>query len=297
MSDLVLHPLPRRAAVLREQFSAVGVGLRRELAVGAVFVLFLTLLVFIMVAKDGETIPLSPDHAGFLLAWIGLLAPLAVWKGEGPSARGYFWSLPVARERHTLVKVFVGWAWLMIVLAVFIGWVGMQAWISGGSFGVDEIRYVMAAGGPVPASMRDALDPALLREVHWTTPGWQWVVPFLAPTVTYLIGTTAALRSDFPWLWLATPFIAFGALGMLAEAADIIGLAHAGYDLLAGTHGLETLVTGSNEAAVRVQLAGGADVHVWRNLAVAEQWFTTFLIWFVPSFTAAIIAARGYQER
>jgi hypothetical protein len=297
MNDLVHHRVPRLAAVLQEQFGAVGIGLRRELIIGAVFVMFITLLVFIMIARDGGTVSLSPDGAGFVLAWIGLLAPLAVWKGEGPSARGYFWSLPVARGRHTLLKVFAGWAWLMIVLAVFIGWVALQAWVSGGSPGIDEIRFVMAAGGPLPSSMRVALDPALVREVHWTTPGWQWVVPFAAPTVAYLVGTVAALRSDFPWLWLAAPFIAFLALGMVAGAADISWLVKTGDHILAGPYGLETLLTGSNEAAVRVQLVGGAEVHVWRDLAVATQWCTTFMIWFVPSLAAALFAARGYQER
>jgi hypothetical protein len=285
--------------VLRGQFLAVGVGLRRELTVAAALILGVTVIALITIAiePDGGTLMLSPDGAGFALGWIGLFAPLAVWKGEGPTSRGYLWSLPVPRPRHTLVKVFAGWAWLMITIALFLAFIALQTWISGGSPGIDELRFVPVEGVTLSDGTRAAVDPSLLREVRWMTPAWQWAVPFLAPSIMYLIGTVAALLSDHPWRWFAGVAIGFGLVAVITEATSLHQVAELAEAFMTGTYGLETLLTGSNEATIRVETTAGADVHVWRNLAEARQWFTTALIWFVPACTGVIAAAHHYQER
>jgi hypothetical protein len=300
MTDIALHPKPRTGVVVREQFRAVGAGLGREMAAGAALVLGLTVLIFLGIARNGweGAVSMSPDNAGPVLGLIGLLAPVAAWKGEGPSSRGYFWSLPVAREPHTLVKVFCGWAWLMIVLAAFVGWVALQSWVTGGGPGVDEMRLVFADGA-IPASARQGgpLDPALLREVRWVTPGWQWVVPFAAPTITYLFGTIAVLVADHPWRLLAVPFLAVGVLSVIADTADVQWLSGIGEKLMAGRYSLETLLTGSNEAAARFLTTAGDQALVWRNLAEAGQWFATAAIWGLPALAGVLLAAYRYQER
>jgi hypothetical protein len=294
MTNAALHPTPRMAAVLREQFLATGVGLRRELMAVAALSLFVTAIVIIGVTTSGGSVSLSPDGAGFVLGWIGLLAPLAVWKAEGPSNRGYFWALPVDRTRHTLLKVLVGWLWLMITLAAFLAFVALQSWITGGGPGVDEMRYVLADGARAAGG---AVEPTMLREIRWTTPGWQWVVPFLAPTVTYLIGSIAALSSDHGWRWLVAPFLVVGLLGAVSEAAQVTWLATAFEQLVAGRYGIETLLTGSNEATVRLVTTAGETVRAWTNLAEARQWFTALAIWLLPALAGVFVAARRYQER
>lgn len=298
MNQVVLHPTPRAGVIVREQFRAVGVGLRREILAAIAVIIAITVLVLVAVFRGStnESVTLSPDGAGFVLGLIGLLTPLAVWKSETPSNRGYFWSLPVPRGRHALIKVFSGWAWLMIGISTLLGWIALQVFFTGGTPGVDEMRYVFADAA-TPAIMHATVDPAALRQVHWTTPSWQWVVPFIAPTIAYLIGSAATLISDHPWRLLAAPLIVFGLLGALAEAGNFNWLANFSYQILAGPYSTETLFTGSNEAATYVNLTTGKSVHVWRNLAQAQQWFTTALIWFVPAFTAMAFAARRYQER
>jgi hypothetical protein len=299
VNDAALNPTPALRDVVREQLFATALGLRREALAAAALVLAVTVLVFVTLARNGWDghVSLSPDGAGFFLGFIGLLAPLAVWKGEGPSSRGYLWSLPVARERHQLVKVFAGWAWLMAGIAALLAWVGLQVLVTGGAPGVNEMRYVLADPAGAGAIRDGVVDPAALVRVHWTTPAWQWVIPFVAPTVMYLLGSIAALLADHPWRWIAAPILLFGALQALAAGAGMEWLLRPLDDLVAGTWSIETLFTGSNEAALRVATTTGEQVHVWFNLAEARQWFTTAAIWFVPAFAGVLLAARRYQER
>jgi hypothetical protein len=301
VNDAALNPTPALRDVVREQLFATALGLRREALVGVALALAVTVIVFISLARTGPAghVSLSPDGAGFFLGFIGLLAPLAVWKREGPSNRGYLWSLPVERQRHHLVKVFAGWAWLMAGIAALLAWVGLQVLVTGGAPGVNEMRYVLADPAAAGAIRDGIVDPAALVRVHWTTPAWQWVIPFVAPTVMYLLGSIAALLVDHPWRWIAAPFLLFVALQMVAEAAGLGWLARSLDAMVEGTYSIETLFTGSNEMAVGARLTTGEPVmvHVWFNLAEARQWFTTAAIWFVPAFAGVLLAARRYQER
>jgi hypothetical protein len=300
MTDVALHPTPRWGAVVLEQLRAVRDALRREMAVGGALVLGISALIFLGIARNGweGSVSISPDSAGPVLALIGLLAPLAVWKGEGPSSRGYLWSLPVAREPHTLIKVFSGWVWLMIVLAAFAGFVALQSWITGGGPGQDEMRIVFAGGGR-PAGLRpgDAVDPALLAQVHWTTPPWHWLVLFITPTITYLAGTIAVLLADHPWRVLVLPFLVFGVLGVVADTANIGLLNRFGEALMTGRYSLETILTGSNETSIGLRIPSDEQVRVWSYLANARQWFTTVLIWGLPALAGVLLATYRFQER
>jgi hypothetical protein len=298
MNGGALQPTPRWGAVFREQLMAVGMGVRREMAVGAAIVLAITVLLMVSITRAGEgSVSMSPDGAGPILALLGLLAPLAVWKGEGPSSRGYFWSLPVAREPHTLMKVFCGWLWLMIALAVFAAIVSLQSWITGGGPGVNEIRVVFVHGMPPGTRVNDTIDPSLIAQVHWTTPAWHWLVLFITPTITYAVGSIAALTADHPWRLLLLPFLAFGVLSVVADTGDVRWLAQVSEQVMAGHYSLETLLTGSNETAIPLTLPDGERVLVWRYLAEPGKYFTTAAIWGIPALLGLLFAAFCYQER
>jgi hypothetical protein len=306
MNAVALHPRPRWGAAFRTQFATVGAGLRRELLAAAVVILGLTAFTVLARSDGGWTAPIrmDPDAWGFVLALVAVVAPLAIWKGEGPSNRQYLWSLPLARGPLTLVRVLSGWAWLMLVVAALLVWVTVLAWITGGGLGIDEVRLVLEPGAaagtaavPPAGAGGGAVDPALLREIRWTTPGWLWLVPFVAPTVTYLLATIAVLRSDHPWIWLVAPLLLFMLIEVAAELSNAWGLIEQLGLFVEGPYGLEALVTGSNESARRIATTAGDQVLVWRNLAELRQWLATVTIWGVPALAGVLLAAFRHQER
>jgi hypothetical protein len=306
MNSAALHPRPRWGAAFLAEVAAVGISLRRELIGAALLVAGVTPLIYLLRSGGGWTAPIrvDPDEWGFILAVVAFIAPLAIWKSEGPARRDYFWSLPLPRGPHTLSRVLSGWGWLMVVILAVFAWLTVLAWVTGGGFGLDQSRLVLgpdAPPGATPAALAaaggGALDPALFRQIRWTTPGWLWLVPVVAPTIAYLLGSIAALRSDHPWLWLAAPGMALMVVGLVGEVASVPGLAELVLQFAEGRYGLETLITGSNEATTRVATTGGEEVLVWRNLPAPRQWLTTVLIWGVPAVAGVLLAAFRHQER
>src|SRR5690606_25104250 len=109
-------------AVAAAQLRMVALLQRRDFLVfagiGAVLVA-LSLYGLMEIAKNPpqrppDELPLFEGLKGALLL-VGLLWPLGVWRRDTPEQRGYFWSLPVARGPHTLLRVASGWLLLMAV--------------------------------------------------------------------------------------------------------------------------------------------------------------------------------------
>jgi len=306
MNEATLHPTPAWPAAARAQFQAVGIALRRELVTigGLILVLSVGILIARLRGVLHTPMHISPDDFGLVLGLIGFIAPLAIWKSEGPSSRGYFWSMPLPRGPHTMIKVLGGWVWLLLTLTILMAWFGLQAWLSGGGLGIDQTRLVLVNGAVPPATppheiakaLGGMVDPALLREVRWRTPAWLWLVPFAAPTVAYFAGTIAAIRSDHPWRWLVAPFLAFLVFRLLAEAANLRTLADVGEQIIAGPYGLETLFSGSNESAWMLKTTSGAEVRVWRDLAEPARWLATLALWGLPALAGVVLAARRHGE-
>lgn len=97
---------------------------------------------------------------------------VSIWYREGPSHRGYHWTLPVDRRLHDVLRVFAGAAWLTGFLAVPV-LVGMAVYYIAGD---------PPASGPIPA--------------------WIWLTHLTGPLTLYLLCSTASLRSDHPGLWI-----------------------------------------------------------------------------------------------
>ena len=91
-----------------------------------------------------------------------------VWHDEGPTRRGYHWSLPVDRGRHDLLRVGAGAAWLALGVTALLVLKVASDLIFGG------------VGGP-----------------------WLWVGFLTGPLTVYLFGSALALRVDHPGRWLA----------------------------------------------------------------------------------------------
>src|SRR5215217_7768900 len=95
LEGAALNPVPGWMDVLHEQFAAVGLALRREGTIlGGFAALFTVFIVWAQVQGGFPGVPLAPE-AGIAAAVMALLIPMAVWKGEDPSRRGYHHAMPV----------------------------------------------------------------------------------------------------------------------------------------------------------------------------------------------------------
>jgi len=182
MTTIALHPVPRRAVVAREQLRAVGVALRRE---GVLFLGALAILAALAIVATVRSAGVPTHHANFTyglgaaipVALVGFFLPFSVWRAEDPSRRAYLWSMPVARGPHTVMKVASGWLWLMVAVAVYL---------------LVFAGFIVLL--PIIASEAIPTDA-------WAA-AWEWMVPFTAASVAYLIGSIAVVGSDHPWRWM-----------------------------------------------------------------------------------------------
>jgi hypothetical protein len=289
--DSVLHPLPRARDVVTEQLRAVGIALRREWLLFFLGLGFLTLIFALNELREGRNpdmrsaFGLTPDVL-LSLTILGLFAPMSVWKSEGPGRRGYHWAMPVGRMRHTLVKSLAGWGWLMLLVAVFIVWGAAMAWATGGPIGVwTEYRI---------ASSHQGVVQALQRTLHHMAP-WEWIVPFTAVTVAYLVGSVIVLASDHPWIWLAGILVGLFVLGATLAAAGMDEAMRSLDTLVHGRYGLMTALTGLRQVTSEVVVRG--EVMRARNgVPDLSAWLLSTLIWMGAAAGGVLWAANRHPE-
>jgi hypothetical protein len=284
-----LHPVPAGDTVLRENLRAVGESVRLEIA--AALALLLGLAALILYFEP----PASPGGADYDVAdmtWpilvLGLFAPLAVWKAEEPSRRGYMWSMPVNRFRHTLMKVASGWAWLMALVAVYLVWALSMPLLTGGHIVLNSDWKAALLHGRPPGTV--------LRDMTLGGNAWVWVVPFVAASTGYLVGTAVALLTDHPlrvyagvtFTFLVTVGMAETTGGALGEMAE--GLFRYG---VGGRYGLMTHVTGI-VFHFHEPLVPPPQI---RDVPAFGTWVSSVLLWTGTALAAAVLAARRHQER
>ena len=280
---------PAPGAVLGEQVRRVALAIRREaLLLAGVLLLFGTVPVLLAHWRTpGHRTDMQFDELMLVVALVGAFAPLAVWKGEEPSRRAYFWALPVERARHSLARVAAGWGWTMLAVAAIVLWVALLARATGGELSNgDAFIPLRPLPEDTPWSPQDYFYQA------WPIPRWQWAVPFMAATTAYLIGSIVALASDHPWRWYAGALLLF----TLLNAASVPWTRRATTMLVEGRFGLETLVTGSARAPVDVATPEG---HVMRRHVLEprpERWLLANALWLGLGIAGVLVAARGRRE-
>lgn len=299
MTDLTLHPTPRTRDVVREQVRTVGLAVRREAVVLAVLVGLLTLVVFSEVVSEGAVVTLQPG-GHLLIAALGFLLPFAVWKGGGIFSGGYLWALPVDRRRHALAKSFGGWTWLMVATGVYVLLVLALSLLSGG-FGAGETLFVLPPGeglGAADLLARGEIDPSELTSVRWTTPLWQWVVPFTAATVGYLFGSAVLLGLKHRLRWLAGILAGLAVLGVVGEEGGVEWMDGAFETavevVVASPYGLDTALTTGGD--LQVVLPGGESLIVWHALPDPGRWLAATLLWIGIGLVALWAAASRHRE-
>lgn len=295
MTGPELHAAPGAGAVLKEQFRAVGLAVRREAAVAAVLAGALSLLV--LVEALGAQKPLSPtpeDLFAFavLVGSAGFLFPLTVWKGEARFGGSQLWCLPVSHSRHALLKVAAGWMWLLLfVAALLLLLLLLPSLLSGGMPGEGEAVLLL-----------DEAAASRVRYVPWRIPLWQWLAPFWGATVVYLLGSALLLATPYPWRWIAgsSLFLLAGAvIGQQAGIEWLGGIFEILVErvLLSG-YGLETVFTGGIESLETVHLLPSGDERVaLRRLPTLGRWVTASFLWAAIGVAAVVAAASRDRER
>ena len=240
-----LHAVPATNAVAREQLRAVGHAVRVEvlLVLGLLLVfLVLSVLTAIRAANDPNM------NVGFMYgpaaciptSILALLLPFGVWRGEEPSRRDYHWSMPVDQTRHTLAKVFFGWAWLMLLVVAYVVFL-LLLWANATFLAGEPVR--------VGASL------------------WEWFVPFTAATIAYLLTSVVVVGSDNPWRWIFGAALVFVLVLAFLSAMSLGQVSRAETSILNGYLGLNAAIFGQVDGIGR-----HAPPNVGRWLGAAALW-------------------------
>lgn len=276
-------------SILVEQIRVTGFALLREgVLTGAALALFCTIALFAAWRYD-EQLFLEPE---LLLPplFVAALLPFAVWKGDRPFDRAILWTLPVRRQQAAIAKVLAGAAWLMLAMLVTFAALALVSLASGGGVGEQEVRTVEAAGG------------ALARH-EWQTPGWMWLIPFVAALIVYLIGSAAVLGFRYPVRWIAG--LGVGA-GLFLSAANNLGppggferaVAQLWEWCVNGPVGIDYLLSGG-EGSLSYWRPGTGEryVQIWTALPAIGGWAVAAAAWFAVALTLFGLAIRRHWER
>lgn len=227
---------------------------------------------------DGEAGELVFDPGEPLWGFFAVLLPLAVWKGERRFGDTPLWSMPVDHRRHALLKVAAGWVWLMAILGAALGWVTLTVLASGGILGVDEVRLLVL--DPAGAA---AGTPGAMASVNWSTPWWEWLLPFTSATAAYLLASTLMLATRRPLFWAAGLWVAGAVVLWIAAIRDIDWIQRAS-DFVAWYIG--------GDAFTRwMQLPTGGR-EVWTLLPSVNMWIASSVFW-IGLGLVGVVAASG----
>lgn len=294
-----LTPTPTPGLVAREQVRTVGLAVRREVvllaaAVGAL-VLFMGVVALspaLRVQVDGELpLNLNPEELGILAAMVAVFFPLAVWKGEAPWGDTPLWSFPVEHPRHVVLKIWAGWVWLMAV--VLMGLLGICAAVllAGGALGLETTRLLVVD----PAALAASGGADGTTAVAWSSPGYQWFMPFFAATALYLLASALWVGTRHPIRWVVGLWIAVLAIGGFLELTEIQS---AERFLEGALSTFDQLVTGGHETLRRsVWPTPGERLVVWDALPSPGRWAGISASWLALGVAAVVAAARRHRTR
>lgn len=276
------------AALLGEQFRAVGLAMFREMLFAGLALAFICIFSVVMALRYTEQLNFAPELLQPALL-IALLLPFAVWKGDKVFGRAFLWTLPVRRQRAAVAKVLAGGIWLMLAMLAAFVMMAAVALLTAGSFGVEEVRLV---GASVAGAAR----------VEWTTPLWMWVMPFTAATILYLFSSALLLGVRHPVWWVFGSVI--GTIMFTATIATVgpdgafeHGIEPIRAAIWSGKAGLDFVLTGGNELARQVDRPGPGSDTLWSALPDMSRWAWATAAWLGLALLAMALAIRRHWER
>ena len=297
MMESRLHSSPRPRDVVVEQARVVGLGLRPEALIGAVVLALATIGLAAEILRDGDIIDFRPER-WVLPGVLGLLLPIAVWRGEERFGAAFLWTLPVERSRHALTKVLAGWAWLMAAVALFVLWLLALALVSGGNILGEETLRLLPDSGQPPPGVR--LEPGAVRAVPWAPQPLLWLAPFSGATAMYLLGSALALGTRHLLRWMAAVVLGVVLIGLAGDVTDAEWLIFAPSRLLSsllyGEYGLAAVLTpGTDLIRMKAALTTGETVTLSSGVPDVGAWAAATLLWLVAGVVG--VAAAAFRHR
>ncbi|HEX6751802.1 MAG TPA: hypothetical protein VF092_31195 [Longimicrobium sp.] len=266
MPEAVLHPIPRRVDVAREQLRAVGLSLRREGAVAAGALGLLSVVILWDELREGYGGMNMTPELGVPVALVALLVPMAVWKGEGPGGRGYHHAMPVERGPHAVARGVAGLVWTLAATGAWFAWLVAVALASGSRF-----------------------------DGMWGA-DWRFAAPVAGVVVMYLLGSALTLRAAHPWRWLGGGAAGYVFLKMLAGPDGELWLYRAANEVLRGRYGVMTLLTGRSPVWIHTSLEGRAYEYL-SHRPVASVWVMSVWLWLTLALLLFLWSAYRQPER
>ena len=286
-SAVTLRPAPRIGLVLREQLALAGLQLRGlGLLAAAAMAVITTMIAWWHLSRGSGANFVLPDMslAGLLG---GTLAPLALWRGEGPSRRGYFLAQPIGRLAHTLARLLAGWTWLMGAVALFLAWALALALATGSDVSIGLLRTRVLQ--PELAATGALLDLGMASNA------WLWLVPFTSATVLYLLVSLAMLATDQPWRWFGGLAFATLVVSALLDSSGH-GVPLLVHDTLLGRYGVEAVLMGLSDQRVDPSLVP-ATAEGQIDLPDLRAWATSTAMLALTALAALVLVARRQEER
>ncbi len=301
-----MSPVQRSAPAMRnvvaEQVRVAGLALRGAGIAAAAIAVLATLMVSMEILRGDEVIDFHPER-WILPGLLGLVLPMAVWKGERRFDGGFLWTLPVERSRHAFAKVAGGWVWLMGAVALFVLWQLALTLLSGGHvLGEQLVRVISPDRFPVDA----AVDPSDVYTVRWNPNPLLWFVPFTSATVTYAIASALLVGLRQPLRWIGGTLVGLVLLvglmdlvGQLASSQRLIfAPSNATAAFFYGEYGLAALLTASRDLLhVQRVIPGGETVVVSNALPAIGRWAGATLLWGTVAAIALLAAIARHRER
>lgn len=292
------HVSPRRRDVLAEQIRAVALVLRVPALLALTGIVFATAINLWDYLNGHGGVGFEPELS-MLPGMVGALLPVGIWKRDERIGGGFFWTMPVDRRQHALLKVCAGWMCLMLVIGIFMLWLLALAVLTGGNIVAPQELLLLPSSVVPPAG---ALNAADLRTVSWTPMPSLWLAPFTAATGTYLMGSALALGSRFPLRWLIGLFLGSLLMSLTGTVAHVDWLRFAPGRMIEIVHesrfGLDALMTARTESLkTAITLSGGKTASVWRALPDLRDWILATLLWFGIGIVALWAAASRHREQ
>lgn len=257
-----LHPVPERGTVVREQIEAVSIAIRKEQLVFLGTLAAVVLLAVYSVLRGhgvhgGGSIEYGPA-ATFPISLVALLIPFGVWRASDRERRAYDWTMPVAQSTHTIIRMLAGWLWLLLGAAVYLA-----------VLVIFQVVVIAIGGGSLTIDV----------------PPWQWLVPFTAVSIAYLLTSIAIIGSEHPWRWIGGIIIGYLIALLVLDVLDLHDADRALQQIVSGTYGLGAAIFGN----VRVHAAHGV------ALADPSRWLGATLLWGALAIVGVWLAARRHS--
>lgn len=261
----VLHAPPERSTVVKEQIEAVSIAIRKEQwAFLATLALVVLLGIYSVLRGDHpvspgtETLSYAPA-ATIPMTLVALLIPFGVWRASDRERRAYDWTMPVAQSTHTIIRMLAGWLWLMLAVVIYLAVLVLF-----------QVIMIALHGGSIIVDV----------------PAWQWLVPFTAVSIAYLLTSTAVIGSAHPWRWIGWTIVGYVIALLVLDVLKLHDISNALQQIVNGYYGLSAAIFGD------------VGRHVERFGVLSEgpaRWLGATLLWGVISVIGVWLAARRHS--